>query len=124
MQLAGGGVRCALAGKLRFRRILRERFGGDLGAYFYGARFSMNGFKSNVMVSVVRRGLCREMVQAAVNFLQMEGAEVRLRCWSFPEHGCVMELRPAQLVGAKLYRLPSRQRHISYCGGTGLLLNT
>lgn len=54
VQRAGGGVQYAPAGQFQFIRILRE-FGGDLGACFYGAHFSMNG----LVVSVVRTGLCR-----------------------------------------------------------------
>lgn len=88
VQLTGRGVQYALAGKFQFIRILREWFGGDLGAYFYGAHFSMNGFKNNFIVSIVYTGLCREMFQAAVNFLKLEGDVICLRCWGSWEHDC------------------------------------
>lgn len=44
-----------------------------MGAWFYRARFSMNGLKNKLAGSIVYTSLCRDMVQTAVNILQMEG---------------------------------------------------
>lgn len=70
---AARGRRCSgcPSTKLHFVRILKERSGGDLGACFYRAHFSTNGFKNKLTVGIVHPGLCRDMFQAAVNSSQM-----------------------------------------------------
>lgn len=90
---------------------MNEQFGGDLGACFHGAHFSINGVK-NKLRGVWSVQACAELCQAAV--------DMEWKQWD-TEYGWEMKLQPAQLWGAKFYFLPALLRcPTSYCGETFL----